>query len=228
MINEDAVDEALRIARRNPALCVGLHLTLSGGLASRISRITDAAQRFTRNEAVAGLRYALDPRLRSDLRAEIEAQFDRFLSLGLPPTYWDGHTHLHMHPTIVGIAVPAAVERGFSVMRLVREPGSASPLAAAFRLLARAAGAKLSARGVRFVDAVYGLSDTGRMDTHRFEKNLTAVRDGWSELYFHPGAEPASLDFSLLRKKINALQLELGTSAALGSETRVTPAQTLR
>ena len=191
MVNETSLDEAVRIARRNPGLCVGLHLTLCGGRASRVSRITDATQRLTAGETKAGLRYAFDPRLRDDLRSEIERQFARFTELGFAPAYWDGHTHLHMHPTILSLALPVAAQRGFRAMRLVRPPRSLAPLACVFQLLSRAAIPKLRAHGVRFVDEVHGLSDTGKMDTARFERALSLVRDGWSELYFHPGAEPA-------------------------------------
>src|SRR5688572_12138609 len=63
MVGEAHVDEAVEIARRNPQLRVGLHLTLCDGRATQPSALTDSGGRFSTSPAVAGLRYAFDRRL---------------------------------------------------------------------------------------------------------------------------------------------------------------------
>src|SRR5687767_10758125 len=75
MVNEPAAEAAAQIGRRNPALCVGLHLTLCAGRAARISALTDACGQFPASPARAGLRYFFSPALADPLRAEIRAQF---------------------------------------------------------------------------------------------------------------------------------------------------------
>lgn len=190
MVNEPAADEAVRIARRCPALRVGLHLTLCDGRASRVSAITDSAGNFQRSPARAGLCYAFDASAAEPLASEIRGQFERFRALGFPSTYWDGHTHLHLHPTILRLTLPIAREHGFRFVRLVREPGPPALIPWIFQALSAAAIPKLRAVGIDFADRVYGLRRTGRISLAFIEQVLAQLPPGVSELYFHPGAEP--------------------------------------
>ena len=214
MVNEPGVDEALRVARRNPRMLVGLHLVLCAGRAALRSPLTDAALRLADSPARAGLRYAFSPWLSGPLVAEIAAQFEKFRALGLEPVYWDGHTHLHLHPTVLKLTLPVAAANGFRVTRLVREPGGGM-LPWVFRTLSRAAAVKLTRHGIRAVDGVYGLRDTGAMTTARAGQILRTLPEGWSELYFHPGAEPEELDASRLVELAMGQGIEFGTAREL-------------
>lgn len=144
MVNEPGVGEAVEIARRNPNLRVGLHLTLCDGRASDGSAMGASP-------ALAGLRFAFFPGARAWLRREIGAQFAKFAQLGLAPTYWDGHTHLHLHPLVLAITIPIAVEHNFRFMRLVREPrdgeGSGGFLPRVFSILSARAARNCARRG---------------------------------------------------------------------------------
>ena len=198
MVNEPAAAEAAEIARRNPALHIGLHLTLCAGRAAQVSALTDENGNFTASPARAGLRYAFSTSLAEPLQHEIRAQFARFRALGFAPTYWDGHTHLHLHPTILRLTLPIAIEHGFRAVRLVREPGPFALGPWIFQMLSLAAIPHLEKRGVQFADRVFGLRDTGRMTTATIARLLAQLPDGTSELYFHPGAEPAEPDYVAL------------------------------
>ncbi len=202
MVNEPAVEDAVRIAQRNPMLCVGLHLTVCAGRAANASALTNSAGRFRWAPTPAGLRYFFLPSLTPLLRDEIRAQFARFLAVGFPPSYWDGHKHFHLHPTILRLTLPIATEQGFHWMRLVREPGPAALLPAIFQALSRSALPRLKEHGIRFADNVFGLRATGRMDTAIMERLLRGLPDGVSELYFHPGAEAGEMDFEKLVKVV--------------------------
>jgi chitin disaccharide deacetylase len=182
MVNEAEAASAVELARSFPRLRIGLHLTLCDGRASDGSPLPQSP-------AGAGLKYAFWPGARAWLRREIEAQFARFRDLGLPATYWDGHTHLHLHPTVMRIALPIARRHGFTATRLVREPGPGGLLPSIFRRLSKRAATALTAAGVTFTDAVFGLRHTGRIDLRDFEQALAWAKHGSVELYFHPGAE---------------------------------------
>src|SRR5881628_2031331 len=82
MVNEPACADAIALARQNPRLGVGLHLTLVLGhsalTAARIPGLVNGRQMFTNNPATAGLRYFFMPGLRDQLQAEIHAQFQKF------------------------------------------------------------------------------------------------------------------------------------------------------
>lgn len=188
MVAEDYVAEAVSIARRNPDLRVGLHLTLCDGRATESSALTDNHGRLMRSPALAGLRYAFDWRLREPLEREIRRQFERFTALGFPPTYWDGHTHLHLHSLILQLTLPIAQEFGFKFTRLVREPGPFSFIPWIFERLSAAAIPSLERAGIGYADRVFGLRSTGRMSEHAFRKALRQVH-GTTEIYFHPSAE---------------------------------------
>ena len=198
MVNEPAAAEAAEIARRNPAFHIGLHLTLCAGRAAEVSALTDESGNFIASPTRAGLRYAFSPSLTEPLQREIRAQFTRFCSLGFAPGYWDGHTHLHLHPTVLRLTLPIAVEHGFRAVRLVREPGPFALVPWIFQRLSRAALPHLEKHGIHFADRIFGLRATGRMTTAAIARLLAQFPDGISELYFHPGAEPAEPDYAAL------------------------------
>ena len=214
MVNEPHAAEAVRLARAQPGLCIGLHLTLCAGLASAPSAISDAAGAFAASPALAGLRYFFGRKCEGALRSEIRAQFERFRAFGLAPTYWDGHAHLHLHPTVLRLTLPVAHEFGFRFMRLVRGPGALLPWI--FRRLSERARPALFARCIGHADRVLGLRDTGRMDTAAFALLLERLPRGTSEIYFHPGAEPAGLDLPRLREILKRRRIQLTSAARLG------------
>ncbi len=186
MVNEPGVEEAVEIARRNPSLRVGLHLTLCDGRASDGSAMGASPAR-------AGLRFAFFPGARAWLRREIAAQFAKFMQLGFAPAYWDGHTHLHLHPVVLAITIPIAIGHGFRFTRLVREPRDEMRargfLRRVFSILSARAVPKLHAAGIAFADAVFGLSKSGRMDLDEVRRAAESARTRFTEIYFHPGAE---------------------------------------
>src|SRR6516162_7304690 len=79
MVNEAGCGEAVEMARENPRLGVGLHLTFLCGHSAlgpeRIPGLVNGEREFTNNPAGAGFRYFFQKGLRSQLREEIHAQF---------------------------------------------------------------------------------------------------------------------------------------------------------
>ncbi len=209
MVNEPGAEEAVIIARRNPKLCVGLHLALCDGKASRASTLTDARGNFAPSPARAGLRYFFSTRIRAALEVEIEAQFARFLALDFAPSYWDGHHHLHLHPTVVDLTLPIAHRAGFRAVRLVCERGSFRPVAFVFERLSRRLLPRLRENGIHFSERIYGLRRSGRMDTQYFERTLNRLPDGTSEIYCHPGAERLEIDAARIARRARELDIRL-------------------
>ncbi len=200
MVNEPGVEEAVAIARRHPNLRVGLHLTLCDGCASD-------GRTMQRSPALSGLRFAFFPGARAWLRREIAAQFAKFRTLGFTATYWDGHTHLHLHPLVLALTLPVALEHGFHFTRLVREPrapgSSRGFLPRVFSILSAHAAPKLHAAGIGFADAVFGLSKSGRMDLAEVRRAAECARGRLTEIYFHPGAESVLKDPTEVARVVN-------------------------
>jgi len=208
MVEEPALEEAVRIAKNNPALEVGLHLVVC----------TDSAGKYPRSPTIAGLRYALLPWTRKALREAIERQFAQFAALGLPCNYWDGHTHSHLHPVVFRCALQAAKKHGFRVMRLVQDETAPGIAPRILGMLSERAKPALQAAQMRFVSQSRGLAATGKVTTRYLLETLGTLRDGWSELYFHPGAEPESIEAGAVLEQMAKLEITTATARDLLAE----------
>jgi predicted glycoside hydrolase/deacetylase ChbG (UPF0249 family) len=82
MVHGAAAEEAAALARRHPALAVGLHWDLDAGGAARVPLEDPVA-----------------------VRAELAGQLERFEELlGRAPTHLDGHHHVHQRAEVAPIA----------------------------------------------------------------------------------------------------------------------------
>ena len=79
MVNEPGFNEAVKLAKENPKLGIGLHLTLLMGHSAlspeKILGLVNARREFSNQPVLAGFRYFFRHDLREQLRAEIHAQF---------------------------------------------------------------------------------------------------------------------------------------------------------
>src|SRR5215470_4509625 len=122
MVTGKAFDQAVRLAKENPGLAVGIHLVTVMGRAalpqSEIPSLVDQEGNFSNNPTLAGLKYYFSSHARKELRKELAAQFERFASTGLPLSHIDGHLHLHVHPVIFNAALELGAKYGARRMRV--------------------------------------------------------------------------------------------------------------
>ena len=230
MVNEPGFAEAVELARANPKLGVGLHLTLLMGHATlpaeRISGLANAHGEFSNNPARTGFRFIFRRDLREQLRAEIRAQFARFRSTGLTLDHVNGHLHFHLHPTVLRILTEETQSLGIRRMRLTREPfWLDAPLAAGrrayrashaiiFSCLSGLAQRKLQARGIYHTERVFGLLQDSRVDEVYIKKLMPLLPPGDSELYSHPSLDKFRHEFDALvspgvREQVGRLGIQL-------------------
>lgn len=203
-----AFDEAVEIARRNPGLQVGLHLTLVQGSAvlppREIPGLVDAAGNFRDNPVAAGMRYFFDKGLYKPLQREIEAQIRRVRDAGIPLTHIDGHLNIHLHPTVFSILGELMPRYGITSFRLSRErlchnlafnrervAGKAVERFI-FGALSSHARSGLKGMGIRHAGEVKGVLNSGRMNEEYILNILDGLDEGLTEIYFHPGILPDS------------------------------------
>ncbi|MCL5099489.1 MAG: ChbG/HpnK family deacetylase, partial [Candidatus Omnitrophica bacterium] len=126
MMGGAACDEAVEMARQNPRLGVGLHLTLVCGPSvlpsSEIPGLVDSRGQFSNDPVRTGFRYFARPSLLPELKREIRAQFDKFSRTGLRLDHVNGHLHLHLHPTVLRVLSEHAQGWGIRRMRLTNDP----------------------------------------------------------------------------------------------------------
>src|SRR5258707_9683756 len=126
MVNESGFDEAIKLAKENPKLGVGLHLTLLQGHSAlpskKIPALVNSHGEFSGSPVGVGMKYFFKRSLREQLRAEIHAQFEKFHATGLPLDHVNGHLHLHLHPAVFRILMADAAPLGIERLRLTFDP----------------------------------------------------------------------------------------------------------
>lgn len=186
MVLRPAAAEAAALAKENPRLGVGLHLELCAAEPAR-----------------AGMRYFFDRKARAGLEAEIRAQIEALLALGLKPTHVDGHCNVHVHPVIFPALCRLAREYGIPRVRLpageisacLDYPGTddvLAPLILAGVFSVMGGWVRGSAQGLQ-VPRAWGLLRSGTMTEDYVLRLLDRLPDGLTEFYFHPRADPESL-----------------------------------
>ncbi len=201
-----AFDEAVGIARRNPALQIGLHLTLVQGRAvlppAELPDLVDAEGNFSDNPVMAGIRYFFDRGLYCQLKREIEAQIVRVLDAGIVLSHLDGHLNMHLHPTVFRILVELMPRYGITTFRLARERLSHNLRfdrerkigktleKLIFGFLTDHARPELDQLGIQYASEVKGVLSSGRMTEEYILKMVDGLQEGLTEIYFHPGILP--------------------------------------
>ncbi len=199
-------DEAAELARANPGLQVGLHLTLVQGRAVAphpgFPTIADRDGNFTNDPVHAGMRYFFLKPLRKQLAREIEGQIERFLATGLPLSHVDGHLNIHMHPVVFDILCELMPRYGITTFRLSRERLGVELGVSRRRLVGKAMDAFIFARlaarcrpalerlGIGYAGEVKGLLNSGAMTEAYLLSSLDRLGEGTTEIYFHPGCHP--------------------------------------
>jgi len=227
MVNGPAFDEAVELARQNPALGVGLHLTLVCGRSTLkptvIPGLVDSRYEFSDNPVWAGLRYFIQPGLRWQLRNEIDAQFQKFNATGLRLDHVNGHLNIHLHPTIFKILKRHGAHWGMRACRVTYDPfclnarlasgqwGYRISHAIIFGLLSARARPALKRRDIRHTERVFGMLQTGRVHEDFVLKLLPQLPAGDSELYSHPSLDEFKPELdALVSPQVRTLVERLG------------------
>jgi hopanoid biosynthesis associated protein HpnK len=227
MVNEAAANEAVRWARENPNLGVGLHLALVCGRTAlpreKIPNLAGADGRFSENPAGAGWRYFFRSECRSELKAEIGEQFAKFRATGLTLDHVNGHLNIHLHPVVLRILLENAEAWNIRAIRLTRDPFFLNARLASgnwsyrashaliFGLLSNWARPRFAQKGIRHTAWVFGLLQSGRVDSAYVEKLLPRLPLGDLELYSHPSLDQFRNEFdALTNPALRKLARELG------------------
>jgi len=221
MVAGDAANEAISIAHDDPALAVGLHLTLSRDKSvlpkQRIPDLVDEQSRFETDPTRASLNYFFSPRARKQLKDEIKAQFEAFTNTGLALSHVDGHQHLHAHPVVIPIVIELALKYGAYGIRVPRDPipaniradrscpGSKLIVALGHAYLARMCRRLLKNTDLARCDLSIGGLMSGNMSDDYVMKMLNSVHAKSIEIYFHPSNASQSDPFGPNPNDLDAL-----------------------
>ena len=200
--------EAVRLAKENPRLGIGVHLTLVGGVPSvlpkeKVSSLLDDDGFFLPDYVAFAKRYYSGAVKRSELEAELRAQLERALSCGVNITHIDSHQHTHVLPGINSLVLKLSNE--YNIIR-VRIPKEGYFFTGGFqtgvgRLIGRSglsfcadmAALRADSLGLRHPQHFYGMLAGGHLNAQLIANILRQLPEGVSEIMTHPGLDSAAL-----------------------------------
>ena len=185
MVKRPFAAEAVSLAKENPGLGVGLHVELCES-----------------DPAAWGMRYFFSPTHRKQIEPEIRAQIEKFISYGLKPTHADGHSNIHVHPTIFPVLCSLSREYGIPRLRLPggeaslsvgydrRQALARTGVAAVFKMLGDAL--RPYASGLTIPERTFGLLRSGMLTEEYLLWLIRGLPDGLTEVYCHPSSDSGS------------------------------------
>ena len=216
MATGPAFEDAVSLARANPALGVGCHLVFVDGIPIShpwdIPTLLGADGKTFRPETFDFAQAAIRSTIRQhDLAREAQAQIQRLQRAGIDVTHVDTHKHTHIFPAIARTVLHIAQRCGVPAMRNPFEPRWTEALdlevprlrRMQIRLLRRFEPAfrRLAAEPAQhgfLTSGTLGIASTGTLTTPHLrtllECALTQRDDDVYELCTHPGHQDAALD----------------------------------
>lgn len=209
MANGAAFEEAVALARENPVLGVGVHLTLTElppvSPPGDIPGLTDDEGRLLPSPADLVGALASGRLKQESIRKELERQVAKVVDCGIVPSHLDSHKHVFVLPPVLEVVLAIAAK--YSI-RWIRSPfdryrmrdflpcvdGGSGRVFLRQHLKSRALAAfrpyflrRVRERGLRTPDVFYGVSLTGLWNEAAAAQMLKSLPPGISEWMVHPG-----------------------------------------
>ena len=189
MANGAQFDDAVRLAREQPTLDVGVHFVLVGGFS-----LLDSERELPRT--VSELIQAMALR-RIRVYDELRAQIVKIVDAGIQPTHVDTHKHTHLLPPVLDAVARLSEEFG---VRWVRRPFDIPLTGSPDEVPWKTRAVSLAFNGVRghfhralarcrcsTTDWFAGFQITGRIGPESVVHLLDHMPPGTTELMVHPG-----------------------------------------
>lgn len=120
MVNMPNYQTARNLRLRFPRAALGLHWTICQGRPvlppERVPSLVDAHGRFLSAREIRH-RWSRGQIRSAELRAELEAQHHRFLTVAGAPDYWNTHENTHLFPGLFSLFVRCGLACGIRAMR---------------------------------------------------------------------------------------------------------------
>ncbi len=105
LVDRDAFDEAVFLAKENPGLGIGLHIDLDKFFV--IDREKGTAKCWSDNKMPEA----------AVIKTDIKRQLEKLLSAGINVDHFDSHHHVHMFPEVIYIVMEICKEYNIMAMR---------------------------------------------------------------------------------------------------------------
>lgn len=200
--------QAVELARQNPALGIGVHLTLVGGVppvlpAGQVRSLLDADGLFLPDYVAFAKRFYTGGVRRSELEAELRAQLERALAADVNLTHVDSHQHTHVLPGVNALVLKLCCEYNIRRVRIPKEGytftgGYSTGLGrmvgrSGLSLCADMVAVRADGLGLRHPQHFFGMLAGGHLNAGLIANILRQLPDGVSEIMTHPGLDAAEL-----------------------------------
>jgi chitin disaccharide deacetylase len=199
LVTGSAFEEAVALARQNPELDIGLHLTLVEERAAlppeALPTLVDKTGRLPGTKGEFFKRALLGRISWDEVEREIATQIARFQQTGLRLSHLDSHQHLHMFPPVFQIVT--RLTRGMDHVWIRNSAGPWRKLPGVrtgqwfqrlgLNLACLWARGLHNPPGLQMPDGMYGFEVGGSLTRSALEQILREIPDGLYELSCHPG-----------------------------------------
>ncbi len=200
----ETFSSAVQIAKANPDLDIGIHLTLVGSTPvaepAKIPTLLTGQGVFFASAWSFVVRYCTGKISQQEIDLELAAQCEKVLSTGLTITHIDSHQHLHMLPGIFELVTKLARKYNINAIRIPCESQSPALIFKLYRYprLAQQIVLNYLCRKVtkNFIcsDHFRGFLDGGQLVCKKLYDIIAGLPEhGVTEIMCHPGiADPQS------------------------------------
>ncbi len=207
----EAFYDAVKLARENPKLSVGLHVCLlkckpTLPVENISSLIDEKSGKFYPTLTSFLKAYSMGKIDKEDIYKEVKAQFEKLFDSGITPSHFDAHKHSFIFPPVRKIIFDVAEEFKIKVVRFPFENRkfiygfSSLPFYSVdvFKYLFKR---DVKRRGFLIPQNFFGLVKTGKWSKEILFKMIENIREGINELMTHPGILDESLEKNETRLK---------------------------
>ncbi len=204
LMNAPETEEGIQLARQNPDLETGIHLSIVEGISLRgiQSTVTDSLSYFSGKICLIRhwknflSKYALGKIRFSELEEELELQIRSFLKHFETIPFINGTQHMHLMPGVWNIVFRLAKKYKVKAVRL---PGLGRPsklwlnkrlpFLIPFQLLGERGKSDCRKAGIKYPLDVMGMQYSGKTDESKLLLMLQNIHSDTSEIVMHPGFE---------------------------------------
>ncbi|MGD0573155.1 MAG: ChbG/HpnK family deacetylase [Sedimentisphaerales bacterium] len=230
MTNMPAADHAVELAKKLPALGLGVHLNLTAGKPlcqdNTIKLILDSQGYFALSPGKLVLASLITGKARTAIETELASQIQWLIDKGIKPTHLDSHKHIHSFPTIFPIVCRLAKRFSIPAIRYTFEPKQVSRLPWPLtdrESRKRASLVRAMAKINRFqnsaffkTDCLLGINHVGKINTAFMRAVSLYNIASTAEVMTHPGY---TYDLDATRTRL-VKQREIETEALCSEKTK--------
>jgi len=209
MANMPGFNQALRLAKENKSLGVGIHLNIIRGepvnSPQKVPSLLNNHDYFLTPYQFFKKMMLKKIKL-MEIEHEFRAQIEKLLEKGIHITHFDSEKHIHSIPQIMQIVTKLALEYRIPRIRFVNEFCLSGNINQSFKSilvshLHSKSKQNLINSGILIPDKFYGISNSGKMNKKTFKKIFSKVKEGITEIMTHPG---------IVDKELNEIEHKYG------------------